>query len=77
MRKLLALAVLLAPAAALAADAGKEAGMTHTETGYFEVRFPAGWGKTEATFGLSDAEKKVYGAEFSGERAPPRQAPRV
>jgi hypothetical protein len=77
MRKILALAVLLAPAAALAADAGKEAGMKHTETGYFEVRFPAGWQKTETGFGLSDAEKKVYGAEVSGERDADGLAPRI
>ena len=77
MRKILALAVLVAPAAALAADAGKEAGMTHTETGYFEVRFPAGWQKTEAPFGLSDAEKKVYGAEVSGERDADGLAPKI
>ncbi|MGD9641842.1 MAG: hypothetical protein AB7V08_03785 [Elusimicrobiales bacterium] len=77
MRKILALAILLAPAAAPAADAGKEAGMTHTETGYFEVRFPAGWEKTEGAFGLSDSEKKVYGAEVSGARDADGLAPRI
>jgi hypothetical protein len=77
MRKILALAILLAPAAAPAAAAGKEAGMTHTETGYFEVRFPAGWRQAETALGLSDAEKKVFGAEFSGERDADGLAPKI
>lgn len=77
MRKILALAVLLAPAAALAADAGKETGMTYTEKGYFEVRFPAGWQQAETPLGLSDAEKKVLGAEFSGESDADGLAPKI
>lgn len=40
--------------------------MPYTEKGYFTVNIPAGWNKAEAAFGLSQEEKKVYGAEFLG-----------
>ena len=39
---------------------------TYTEDGYFTVAIPIGWNKIESSFGLSQAEKKVFGAEFWG-----------
>ncbi|MDD2805359.1 MAG: hypothetical protein PHV33_07370 [Elusimicrobiales bacterium] len=42
------------------------AGRTYTQDKCFSVVFPQGWVKKEEGLGLSDAEKKVYGAEFFG-----------
>ncbi len=52
------------PSAAAAPEA-----RTYTEAGYFTVAVPAGWVKKDEGIGLSDAEKKVYGAEFFGPAA--------
>ena len=64
--KILALTVLILPAGASAQAGAKEAATAYTEDGYFTVKIPAGWYKADAAFGLSQEEKKVYGAEFLG-----------
>jgi hypothetical protein len=78
MNKILIFSLLLIPAGAFAQAGGtakaaapaqaetKEAAMPYTEKGYFTAKIPAGWSKIEAAFGLSQEEKKVYGAEFAG-----------
>lgn len=42
---------------------------TYTEGKYFTVNVPSGWVKKDEALGLTDAEKKVYGAEFFGPQA--------
>jgi hypothetical protein len=49
--------------------AGASSGQVYTEGKYFTVSIPAGWVKKDEGLGLSDAEKKVYGAEFFGPQA--------
>ncbi len=44
-------------------------GQAYAEGKYFSVVFPPGWVKKEEGVGLSDEEKKVYGAEFFGPAA--------
>lgn len=65
MKKIMALAVLLLGCAA-AQGGAKEAAMEYSEKGYFTVSVPPGWSKAESGFGLSQEEKKVFGAEFQG-----------
>jgi hypothetical protein len=66
MKKILALTVLLLPAAAAAQGGAKGGPMDYTEKGYFSVAVPAGWTRADQAFGLSQEEKKVYGADFLG-----------
>lgn len=66
MNKILIFSMLLVPCGAAAQAAAKEAPMAYTESGYFTVSIPAGWSKADAGMGLSQEEKKVYGAEFRG-----------
>lgn len=61
--------LLLAAALCLAAGPAlgeTPAGQAYTEGGYFTAVIPAGWVKKEPALGLSENEKKVYGAEFFG-----------
>jgi len=64
--KTLALTVLLLPACAALQAGANDTAMLYTEKGYFTVMAPAGWTNTESTFGLSQEDKKVFGAEFLG-----------
>ena len=59
----LAAVVFLAACPSRAADTGAR---PYTEKTYFSVAFPPGWVKTDEGLGLSDEEKKVYGAEVQG-----------
>lgn len=54
------LALLLAQAAAFAG-----AGTPYLEKGCFTVVFPEGWAQQEQAFGLGEAERRVYGADFA------------
>lgn len=65
-RSLLAAALCLAAAPARAAEG---AAQPYTEGKYFTVAVPAGWTKKDEPLGLSDAERKVFGAEFFGPQA--------
>lgn len=67
MLNLFAAAALLLSAGQAAA--GAPAPQVYTENNYFSVAIPAGWVKKDEGLGLSDAEKKVYGAEFFGPAA--------
>jgi len=63
---LLAAALCLAAAPSVGAAPAAQA---YTEGEYFTVTVPEGWTKKEPGLGLSDAEKKVFGAEFFGPAA--------
>lgn len=61
--------LLMAAALCLAAGPAlgeTPAGQAYTEGGYFTAVIPAGWVKKEPALGLSEDDKKVYGAEFFG-----------
>jgi hypothetical protein len=75
MRRLLLAALLIfaAVASAYAAKAAKP----YTEKGYFTVDVPDGWEKEERAFGLSQEEKKVFGADFVGAGNQDGIAPRI
>lgn len=66
MKNFLLGAAALFLAAAPARAAGPE---TYTEPGYFTVKIPADWVKKDEGFGMTDAEKKVFGADFFGPQA--------
>jgi hypothetical protein len=66
INKISALTVLLLYICASAQASAKEVATAYTENGYFTVKIPAGWNKADVGFGLSQEEKKVYGAEFLG-----------
>ncbi|HCC48302.1 MAG TPA: hypothetical protein DEQ38_09360 [Elusimicrobia bacterium] len=51
------------------ASAGAPAGAAYTEGKYFTITVPGGWTKKDEGFGLSDEEKKVFGADFFGPAA--------
>lgn len=54
-------------ASSYAGGAAPGDGKTHREGSYFEVALPAGWTPVPAAgYGLSPAEKKVYGLELAG-----------
>lgn len=64
MRDIFLAAVLfLAACPSRAADTGAQ---PYTEKNYFSVAFPPGWVEAGEGLGLSDEEKKVYGAEVLG-----------
>jgi hypothetical protein len=64
MKKISFAVFLLFVAAASVRQVG--AATLYTEKGYFSVNVPAGWEKVEQYFGLSQEEKKVFGADFTG-----------
>lgn len=65
---LLVAAMLLAAAPAVAAE---KQGQEYTYKDRFTVVFPAGWDRNPEVLGLTDEEKKVYGAEFLGPASGP------
>lgn len=68
--------VLFLTAAASAKPVEARGAAPYAEQGYFSVEIPAGWEKEEQAFGLSQEEKKVFGANFlapgDGHGPPPR-----
>jgi hypothetical protein len=66
MKKIAALIFLLLPVLLFAQPSATDSGHMYTENGFFTITIPAGWGVYKNTIGLSQEEKKVYGADFMG-----------
>lgn len=77
MKKIFLVTVLIFAAMVWFQEACPQAKTTYTEKGYFTVKMPAGWEKVEQIFGLSQEEKKVYGADFLGTGGSDGLPPRI